>query len=260
MDALRRAGIVLFLGLAAHLAPASAADWSFEVRNRASLPGGAGEYRRVSLTRGDSAYDADVLILKAGRYAARLADQLPGHAVSVADVVSSSKAFAGVNGGFFTESFQPDGLYVVDGKLLSKPLNASILSGVLAIDREGRIRIGPRGTSYAKSKYAFQAGPMLLHPGGVAGVSRKSTALARRTAIAIGKSDELIVLASSAVSLHDLAESLATLPNAFGADEIDRALNLDGGSSTAMSAEVPGKPVHVREWGRVRTVVLFDLK
>jgi uncharacterized protein YigE (DUF2233 family) len=82
-----------------------------------------------------------------------------------------------------------------------------------------------------KLSAAIQCGPFLVDLGrSVRGL--EETRAARRTFAAVAKSDRAVLGVCSETTLADLAKILATTRLADGF-EISRALNLDGGSSSA---------------------------
>jgi len=150
---------------------------------------------------------------------------------NLAEVMQRGKCIAGVNGGYFDPNFAPIGLRVVDGKLLSPLLHARLLTAVLSSSSRGIqiVRIA-EFSRRAKLDAAIECGPFLVDLGaGVRGLDE--TRSARRTFAAVG-SDRAALGYCAEVSLAQLAEILATvrLTEDF---KISRAMNLDGGSSSA---------------------------
>jgi len=165
-----------------------------------------------------------------------------------------------VNGGYFDGAFQPDGLWRIDGQervaLSPKPA----LSGIVVIDGAGALRLVPRATDIAAAAQAMQAGPFLIDPGGAVGV-RRADAPARRTVLARDDADGLLVIVTGALALADLAVVLHRHGDALAGDagvprRIERALNLDGGPSTALYLRRAGEVVALCEpIGAVRTAL-----
>ena len=104
---------------------------------------------------------------------------------------------------------------------------------------------------------ALQCGPLVIDPGGEIGIKSGSGPAARRTVLGIAESGELAVISTTAVSLRTLAEALHSHPAAFGVERLERALNLDGGPSTAMTALFTRPPLRIEALTPVRTALLF---
>ena len=138
---------------------------------------------------------------------------------------------AGVNGGYFDPEYRPIGLLIVDGTIIAPFQKARLLSGVLSASpkRTQISRVGEFSVAQ-KPDAAVECGPMIVDLGkSVRGL--EATKLARRTFVAIGAGDKAALGFCSDVTLADLSNILATtLTSDF---KIQRALNLDGGSSSA---------------------------
>lgn len=137
-------------------------------------------------------------------------------------------AIAGVNGGYFDPNDAPVGLLISDGREIASLSRAKLLSGVFSV-LNGRVRI-QRSTEFSKKSkptQARQCGPFLVDRGqAIAGLN--DTRAARRTFVATGANEFAAIGYSSSVTLAQLAALLAT-PEL----KLQRALNLDGGSSSA---------------------------
>jgi Phosphodiester glycosidase len=149
--------------------------------------------------------------------------------VSLASIVQHSESLAAVNGGYFDPDFGPLGLRIVDGKTTSRLTRGRLLTGVVASDNVVRLfRIG-EFDSRSKWKSAVESGPFLVdfaRP--VRGL--ESTRSARRTFTATETGDRAALGFSSEATLAELGHILVT---PLGDFKIQRALNFDGGSSSA---------------------------
>jgi hypothetical protein len=172
----------------------------------------------------------DLAIFYAKSCRLRVIDNADG-ASSLASALRLTNCLAGVNGGYFDDAFAPVGLLIVDGKTLSPIRRARLLTGILAASPRG-VQIFRVREFSAKQKLdaAVECGPMIVDLGKpVRGL--ESTRPARRTFAAIAGGDRSALGVCSAVTLDDLANILVT---DLAADfKIQRALNLDGGSSSA---------------------------
>lgn len=173
----------------------------------------------------------------------------------LADVMSTGNYLAGVNGGYFDENFGPLGLRISEARTLSPLIRSRLMSGVivasdstLQILRTGEFRKNSRNST------ALQCGPFLVDRGRpVAGLN--STKPARRTFVAVAGSDGILGFCSS-VSLARLSSILVSAP---GGLKIERALNLDGGSSSAFwFNRKDGTALSISEYKTVRDFVAIS--
>lgn len=148
---------------------------------------------------------------------------------SLTALAPRSDALAAVNGGYFDPDFAPLGLRIIDGKITSRLIRGRLLSGVMASDKGTQIlRVGefsPR----RKWDTAVECGPFLVDMSkAVRGL--EGTRAARRTFAAVGSNERAAVGFCPEATLAGLGKILVT---PLGDFEIQRALNLDGGSSSA---------------------------
>jgi exopolysaccharide biosynthesis protein len=162
----------------------------------------------------------------------RVVDQAREPRADLATAMEKEQALAGVNGGYFDPQDAPVGLLVSGGRKIASLGKAKLLSGVLwatgtrvDISRLNHFKMNSR------IRNAVQCGPLLLENARpVSGLN--STRSARRTFAAVDESRHAILGVCSRVSLADLGEILS-LTNITGPQKLLRALNLDGGSSSA---------------------------
>jgi exopolysaccharide biosynthesis protein len=221
----RAALLLLAVAATAH------ADWT--IRSTNSEPGHAGMlHQHVVLQNGAARASAvvDLAIFSAKSPTLRVIDNQLGKTSS--EIMTREKCIAGVNGGYFSSDFAPVGLLISDGKMIAPLQRARLLTGVLvASSRKVQIlRVG-EFSRQPKMDAAIQCGPLLVdHYEPVRGLN--NSVLARRTFAATGTNQRVMLGLSSEVSLADLATILVTTPLAENF-KIQRALNLDGGSSSA---------------------------
>jgi phosphodiester glycosidase len=149
---------------------------------------------------------------------------------SLAAALAAAKCLAGVNGGYFDPNFGPLGLRIVDGKMTAQLVRGRLLSGVL-VSSDNLVQIIRVGEFSRKLKpiEAVECGPFLVDwAHRVAGL--EASRPARRTFAAVGSGDRAALGYCSEVSLADLSGILA---GGVGDFKVRRALNLDGGSSSA---------------------------
>ena len=138
---------------------------------------------------------------------------------------------AGVNGGYFDPDYKPIGLLVVDRAVIAPLQKARLLSGLLtAAGKKVQISRVSEFSISQKPEAAVECGPMIVDQSkAVRGL--ESTKLARRTFAATLAGDKAVLGFCSDVTLADLANILGS--GTISDFKIQRALNLDGGSSSA---------------------------
>jgi uncharacterized protein YigE (DUF2233 family) len=150
---------------------------------------------------------------------------------SLADMMRHEKCLAGVNGGYFDEKFAPIGLRIANGQMIAPLQRARLITGVLVASSRGVQIVRSREFSRrAGATAAIQCGPFLVDRSQpISGLNNSRPA--RRTFAATTTGNRALVGVCSNVSLAELSRMLAT--TLFAEDlRIERALNLDGGSST----------------------------
>jgi len=176
---------------------------------------------------------------------------------SLRDAFRAEHCLAGVNGGFFHGDWRPSGLVIAGGRRINRFESAKLLSGVVYSDERG-IHLLRRASfqDHPGITALLQSGPFLVEGGrAVRGLSRSDSD--RRTFIATDWRGHWALGATvDQLTLAELAECLAS-PGALTPWPVDRALNLDGGSSTGFFFD-RGKdraPIEVKPWKRVRNLL-----
>lgn len=161
----------------------------------------------------------------------RIIDQPTEPQLDLAEAMSRGNFLAAVNGGYFDPDYKPIGLLIVDGTIIAPLQKARLLSGVLSASAK-KVQIS-RVAEFSlaqKPEAAVESGPMIVDLGkSVRGL--ESTRAARRTFAAVGAGDKAALGFCSDVTLADLSNILSTI--LIPDFKIQRALNLDGGSSSA---------------------------
>ena len=149
----------------------------------------------------------------------------------LAAVMQREHCIAGVNGGYFDPNYAPVGLLISDGRLVAPQQKARLLSGVVIV-ANGRIQVQRAAEFSPKTKPTAprQCGPFLVDSGKpIAGLN--DTRSARRTFVALAADGRALLGLSSYVTLAQLGSLLAT-PELTGTSKVQRAMNMDGGSSS----------------------------
>jgi hypothetical protein len=213
------------------LAAAAQAEW--KMVSAESEPGRAGiEHRHVVVEDATAGQPVavDVAVFPGKSTALHVIDNPDGQ--SLGAVMKREKFVCGVNGGYFDTEFKPIGLRVADDTTFSALRRARLITGILLQSDRGIdvVRVGEFSRT-KKIVAAVQSGPFLVE-GNKRIRGLNDSQLARRTFAGIATNDRALVGVCSDVSLGQLANILATTP--IVADStIRRAMNLDGGSSSA---------------------------
>ena len=236
------------------------AEWSVSSSETEKSANPAVEHRRIVVTETGTGDEAtlDLALFSAKSTALRVVDN-PGGDDELAAVMKRTRGIAGVNGGYFDPQNAPVGLLISDGKSIAPFRKARLLSGIL-VATKGRVEL-LRSTEYSPKKTAttaLQCGPFLVD-GGSAVPGLNNTRPARRTFVLTTGSDRAAIGYCSAVTLAQLGEILATTrltPDL----KIQRALNLDGGSSSAFWFAGQNGVVSMSEQKIVRDFVVITAK
>ncbi len=157
--------------------------------------------------------------------------QNEGAADNLGELMEHEKCLAGVNGGYFDPEFVPIGLRIANGEMISPLKHARLITGVLVASSRGVQIVRAREFSRRPGiTAAIQCGPFLVDRSQPIGGLNDSRP-ARRTFAATTNSSRALIGVCSDVSLSELSKILATTSVAEDL-RIERALNLDGGSST----------------------------
>jgi hypothetical protein len=208
------------------------ADWT--ILSTASEPGQGGVvHRHVILENGGRSERITVhLAIFSTKSCTLRILQNEGGTYNLAEVMNRENCLAGVNAGYFDEKFAPLGLRIVNGQAITPLRRARLITGVLfAWSRGVQIAHSREFSRRPGVTAALQCGPFLVdltRP--INGLNDSN--LARRTFAATTTGSRALLGVCSAVSLAELSKLLATTPLAEDL-KIERALNLDGGSSSA---------------------------
>ena len=231
------------------------AEWAITASQ--TEPGSAAgiEHRRIELSDGGTGERAtlDLALFSTKSATVRVIDNPTGKN-NLAAVMRRENCLAGVNGGYFDPEDKPVGLLVSDGKVIAPLRKARLLSGVMLVS-SGPLQLlrTAEYSSKRKPAAALQCGPFLVDRGQpVPGLN--DTRPARRTFILTGAAERAAIGFCSGVTLAQLAKILATPELAPGL-KVQRALNLDGGSSSAFWFADERDPFSIPEQKTVRDFV-----
>jgi uncharacterized protein YigE (DUF2233 family) len=225
------------------------------------LPGSAGvELRRMRVpgASGRPAFPIVVVRLDPAQVRLRVA-YAPKRPRALRVWFEEARPMLAVNGGFFAEDYHSTALVISDGEASGPSYEG--FGGMLAVAPDGGVALRAlRDQPYDPGEplaQAMQSFPMLVFPGGEVAPIEDDGKRARRTAIAIDRAGRMLVIASptSDFTLHDFADWLG------GGDlAIDRALNLDGGSSTGLFLRSGALSEQIDSFGPLPLVLLVEEK
>jgi hypothetical protein len=234
-------------------APAPA-PWHVEKTSSSETLHPAAHYYQVRLSSPQTDIKLNVVIFDSRQLRLSVLDQPNPDASGriIADTMRHHRAVAGVNGGFFTADFRPIGLTIANGKPLAGFTTTSLITGTaLQLGAHPYLIWNAEYQGHSGVTDAIQAGPRLVDssrplPGLDTSKSRA------RTFIASNGDSLWAIGTTSPCSLGALAQALVT-PGALPGLKPMRALNLDGGNSTALwLRNQSGKETSHPGWSTVR--------
>jgi exopolysaccharide biosynthesis protein len=241
--------------LALFLVGSARADWIITASQTERGTAAGVEHRQIVLTESETQERAtlDLALLSTKSATLRVINNPAGEG-DLAAVMRRENCLAGANGGYFDPENKPVGLVISDGKLVAPLRRARLLSGVMVVSG-GRVQL-LRAAEYSSRRNAtaaLQCGPFLVdRTQPVPGLD--DTRAARRTFIATGGPDRAALGFCSDVTLAQLGKIL-TAPGVAPDLKVQRALNLDGGSSSAFWFAGERGPFSISEQKAVRDFV-----
>lgn len=232
------------------------ASWTVLSQKASVLPGLATLFQ-LRVQGGEGTAEISVVRFDSRHCTLRVIDQ--PEAWSLADKLGGSmrqsRAIAGVNGGYFHPDFTPVGLTIASGKSQGQLTSSSLVSGMLRVRHGGPELVwNSESADSADASDLLQAGPRLVHHGlPVSGLN--DTRRAARTFIATDGEQGWLIGVVRNTTLRGLADLLGT-PGLISGLQIQRALNFDGGRSTAFYARMgDGREISEPGWSTVRNYV-----
>jgi len=239
---------------AASAAPSVHSVWqrSSSVREE-SLTAGATFHEFTARCATESA-DISVIVFDSQRCALRVLDQPSSQAGGgiITSLMRKTGALAGVNGGFFHPDFSTLGLMISDGRKTGQFAKTSLVSGsVVMIGQEPYLVWNHEFLGESGVTQMLQAGPRLVDAGQpLPTLNRTKNAV--RTFIASDGGRTWAIGTVRSTSLAGLGE-LLTSADVLPGIQVRRALNLDGGRSTALYVRhSDGQEISRPGWSTVR--------
>lgn len=188
------------------------------------------------------------LNLKKFKFNLTLAHDVQQPTITAHEIATQFNALLAINGGFFTPTLKSIGLRIHDGKIKS-PLKKFSWSGIFYITKSRQPKIvSVRNFSLDSDiDFAIQTGPLLIIDDKI---PRLKPDLAERTAIGITRDNQIIVAITQNAPMT--TKHLAEILQEFNCNN---ALNLDGGWSTQLYAQIKKVVIAVEGYSRVVDVV-----
>ncbi|MDH4475798.1 MAG: phosphodiester glycosidase family protein, partial [Verrucomicrobiaceae bacterium] len=214
----------------------------------------AASHHQIRVLSPANSIDLDLVIFDSRQLRLAVIDQPNPNAGgrSIASLMRQCNAVAGVNGGFFSPDFKPLGLSISNGRLLSSFTTSSLIAGTaLQLGDQSYLIWNSEYQGHSNITDALQSGPRLLESSRpIKGLDTSNSRA--RTFIATDGSFLWAIGTADSCSLGALAKALAT-PGALPGLTPMRALNLDGGNSTALwFRNLSGKETSHPGWSTVR--------
>lgn len=244
-------------------------DEQFKMLEQRDLPDQMGVYRHTQFTAGD--VELYSVTLNAN-YKARLYHQEEKNqlfAKNLKDLSQDLDFLVGINGGYYTPSYQPAGLFIEQGKTYQKTFKGSrILTSCIGIDENNKLFIKKDRQGCLQANNAMQIGPWLINQGEIntdikkyedkPGYLESFFNKNRRTILAKTNDNKLLIIIAPSATLLEAATLLKDYPQAFGVKKVITAVNLDGGSSTEMFIKFKDSPFYFPGLKPVKTFVFFS--
>lgn len=221
-----------WLLLAFGIAAAAEAEWAVTSAQSEFSAGKGVEHRHLVVRSGAGETTLELAIFSAKSATLRVIDNPDGN-LELASAMRGSNCIAGANGGYFDPQFAPVGLRVIDGATTSPFVRARLLTGVLASSRDHGVEIVRAGEFSRNRKLdaAVECGPFLVDLGvRVRGLDNRRNA--RRTFAAVARGGRAALGYCEGSTLAELGGILSS-GRLAGGFTVWRAMNLDGGSSSA---------------------------
>ena len=245
---MKRYGLLLIFLLLSNIASAVSLQWQ-------QLAPGL-EYTNISPTTSLLGAGLHVFRFDLQHYKLQLAFNNPDEqqVSTVMQLAKANAAVIGINGGFFTPDIKPLGLRISNG-LVRNPLHNTSWLGIFFTRNDHAFIASPKTFHADKNiNFAVQSGPRLLVNGQIPVLK---SGMDDRSALGITRSGRIILLVSQnfPLSTTELAKIMQTPVDQGGLNCMD-ALNLDGGSSSQLYANVNQFSLNVPSFAIVSDAVL----
>jgi exopolysaccharide biosynthesis protein len=218
------------------------AQWKVIQRSGSETSTGKATASEMTVSNGNSQAEIQVVCFRPADVQLEVVTNLDGNIQGVRDAVDSHGSFAGINGGYFESNLDPIGLLVSNGRVVHPTQKAKLLSGIffVLIGQPVLTRTfefpGTKGI-----QQAIQCGPFLVDGGRTVDGLNNLRVAPRTFVFTCGPTVWGFGICRS-VTLKEMGDILAHA-NVVREHRIIRALNFDGGSSTALYLRLDGRAI-----------------
>ncbi|HEX2548462.1 MAG TPA: phosphodiester glycosidase family protein [Gammaproteobacteria bacterium] len=171
----------------------------------------------------------------------------------------------GINGGFYTTTFQPAGLFIQNGMRIRPLARSTLLTTCVRVNSNQKIYLEKNRENCLNAYSAMQTGPLIIDQGEISDEVYPANRVKlnsffnenRRTILAESTDHQIIAMVTTSATLSHIANILKKYPESFGVKKIKTAIDLDGGSSTGMYVRFAQEPFYFFEQRHVKTLIFF---
>jgi exopolysaccharide biosynthesis protein len=211
------------------------------------------------MSNGTSEAEVQVVYFAPPEIQLEVVTNLDGNIQGVRDAVERRGSFGGINGGYFEANLDPIGLLVSNNRVVHPTQKAKLLSGIFFV-RNGHPELtrtsefsGTRGV-----QQAIQCGPFLVDGGRTVDGLNYLRVAPRTFIFTCGPTVWGFGICRS-VTLKEMGDILAH-GNVIPDHRIMRALNFDGGSSTALYLKLDGRAIFSEGRSAVSNYLILQRK
>jgi hypothetical protein len=242
-------------------APSASFGWQLDAPAESQPLSGDATLHTLSVSKNGDSVDLQLVYFDSRSHELKIIDQ-PEDGAGAGQITACMRlagAIAGVNGGFFTPQFTPMGLMIADGNPTGTWQSNKLLTGAVVVRHSPQLLWNSEALKSRSARHLIQTGPRLVDSGKpVASLERRKHV--PRTFVATDGSHRWIFGLARHTSLGELAEILAT-PDLLPGFQVHRALNLDGGRSSAIYYRTAdGREQSAPGWSTVRNYLAIVLR
>lgn len=211
------------------------------------------------MSNGTSEAEVQVVYFAPAEIQLEVVTNLDGNIQGVRDAVERRGSFGGINGGYFEANLDPIGLLISNNRVVHPTQKAKLLSGIFSV-RNGHPELtrtsefsGTRGV-----QQAIQCGPFLVDGGRTVDGLNYLRVAPRTFIFTCGPTVWGFGICRS-VTLKEMGDILAHA-NVIPDHRIMRALNFDGGSSTALYLKLDGRAIFSEGRSAVSNYLILQRK
>jgi exopolysaccharide biosynthesis protein len=211
------------------------------------------------MSNGTSEAEVQVVYFAPAEIQLEVVTNLDGNIQGVRDAVERRGSFGGINGGYFEANLDPIGLLISNNRVVHPTQKAKLLSGIFFV-RNGHPELtrtsefsGTRGV-----QQAIQCGPFLVDGGRTVDGLNYLRVAPRTFIFTCGPTVWGFGICRS-VTLKEMGDILAH-GNVIPDHRIMRALNFDGGSSTALYLKLDGRAIFSEGRSAVSNFLILQRK